>query len=534
LIVSLVPVDLLSKLREDGSTADLRARSVADETQCLDRGAVDEDVDLREVLRDVTDDLVVHGAVPAGDRLQLVVEVVDDLREWKLVVEDLAGVADEPLALEDAASSLGELHQVADVLLGTDDLDLHHRFTDRPDPRHVRKVGGVVDLDRGVVVEVDQVGDGGCGLDDVHAALALQTLLDDVHVEQAEEAAAEPEAEGLGVLHLERETRVVDVEFLDRLSKTLEVASLAAFASGGGVEVAEDHLLRLFVAREGDLGRFVLQGDGVAHPDVAERLDRCDDVTDLALFDLLQLLGERGVATEFGDREGPSRSHHPDLVADGDRTVEHADEHHHAPIVVVVGVEDQGAEPVGRGGRRIRELLADRVEQFGDSLAALRADVDGILGRETEHLLDLHRHAVGIRGGEIDLVHDRNELEVVLHREVRVGHGLGLHALGRIDHQHRAFAGGEGSTHLVGEVDVTRRVDEVQLVGLALVDVLDGDRGTLDGDPALSLEIHRIQHLVLARPVIDRLGRMQQPIGEGALAMVDVRDDGEVADLHAG
>ena len=45
--------------------------------------------------------------------------------------------------------------------------------------------------------------------------LALEALLDDLHVEQAEEAAAEPEPERDRALRLERERRVVEVELLD-------------------------------------------------------------------------------------------------------------------------------------------------------------------------------------------------------------------------------------------------------------------------------------------------------------------------------
>jgi hypothetical protein len=79
---------------------------------------------------------------------------------------------------------------------------------------------------------------------------------------------------------------------------------------------------------------------------------------------------------------------------------------------------------------------------------------------------------------------------------------------------------------------VTGRVDEVQLVGLALVDVLHGDRAGLDGDAALALQIHAVQQLGTRLAIADGLGGLQQPVGEGALAVVAVRDEGEVADGH--
>ena len=75
-------------------------------------------------------------------------------------------------------------------------------------------------------------------------------------------------------------------------------------------------------------------------------------------------------------------------------------------------------------------------------------------------------------------------------------------------------------------------IDEIQLEGLAIALVFDGDRGGLDGDSAFAFEIHRVEHLVSRFTIGDGLGGLQQTIGKRALAVVDVRDDGEVAYGH--
>ena len=54
-------------------------------------------------------------------------------------------------------------------------------------------------------------------------ALALEPLLDDLHVEHAEEAAAEAEAEGVGRLGLVGEARVVERELLESGPEVLEL-----------------------------------------------------------------------------------------------------------------------------------------------------------------------------------------------------------------------------------------------------------------------------------------------------------------------
>ena len=86
------------------------------------------------------------------------------------------------------------------------------------------------------------------GRDQVEAELPLEALLDDLHVQQAEEAAPEPEAERDGALGLERERGVVEVELLDRVAE--ERVVLAA----DRVDAGEDEALGLLVAGQ-RLGR---------------------------------------------------------------------------------------------------------------------------------------------------------------------------------------------------------------------------------------------------------------------------------------
>jgi hypothetical protein len=52
----------------------------------------------------------------------------------------------------------------------------------------------------------------------------------------------------------------------------------------------------------------------------------------------------------------------------------------------------------------------------------------------------------------------------------------------------------------------------------------------LDGDAALPLQIHVVQQLVALVALGDRPRQLQQPVGQRRLAVVDVRDDAEVAD----
>ncbi|MCY1407017.1 hypothetical protein D9M71_222990 [compost metagenome] len=75
-------------------------------------------------------------------------------------------------------------------------------------------------------------------------------------------------------------------------------------------------------------------------------------------------------------------------------------------------------------------------------------------------------------------------------------------------------------------------VDEVQLVGLAVLRlVVKGDAMRLDGDAALALQVHGVEDLRFHLAVGQAAAHLDEAVGQGRLAMVDVGDDGEIADM---
>ena len=106
--------------------------------------------------------------------------------------------------------------------------------------------------------------------------------------------------------------------------------------------------------------------------------------------------------------------------------------------------------------------------------------------------------------------------------------GLGLDPRDPAEHHHRPVEHAQRALDLDGEVDVAGGVDQVQLV----VAPLDGGGGRRDGDAALALLRHPV-HLGLAvvhlADLVDASGVEQEPLADGGLAGVDVRDHPDVA-----
>jgi hypothetical protein len=116
-------------------------------------------------------------------------------------------------------------------------------------------------------------------------------------------------------------------------------------------------------------------------------------------------------------------------------------------------------------------------------------------------------------------------------RGEKMRHRLRLDALRRVHHEHRALARLQGAVHLVAEVHVAGRVDQVDLVLLAPVAVDHAHGAGLDRDALLPFQIHGVEELLAHFPLGDGVGDLHQAVGQRALAVVDVGDDRKVANM---
>src|SRR5690606_15894100 len=469
-------------------------------------------------------DLIVERGVALRDRLQPVVEVEHHLVQRQLVDHKRAAADIGQLDLA-AATVLAQLDHAAEVFVGGQDGGLDPRLADGLDLHDVRQVGRVVQVDLGPVAQADRVDDRRRRRDQIEVELAAQALLNDLQVQQAQEAATEAEAQGGRARHLIGEAGVVQAQLADGGAQVLEV---------GGVDrkqAAENHRLDFLKALQGFGGRLLLVGDGVADGGVGDFLDLGGDEADLAGAKLLdgRVLGQEDA--DAIDQMGRAGLHHLDAHPRLQHAVEHAYQQHHAQVGVVPGVDQHGLQrsvdvALGRGQTR-----DDGLQHVLDADAGLGRAHDGVGGVDADDVLDLRPHPVRLGGGQVDLVQDRNDLVVVVYGLINVGQRLGLDPLRGVHHQDRAFTGRQRARHLIGEVDVARRIHQVQDVVLPVLGLVVQAHGLrLDGDAALFLDVHVVEHLLghFARGQAAR--ELDQAVGQGRLVVVDVGDHREIAD----
>ena len=142
---------------------------------------------------------------------------------------------------------------------------------------------------------------------------------------------------------------------------------------------------------------------------------------------------------------------------------------------------------------------------------------------------DLLGMLVRFCGRQVDFVEHGDDGQIMVDGHIQIGQGLRLDALGGVDEQHRAFAGGQCAGHLIGEVHVAGGVDHTERVFGAVKGPRHAHGLGFDGDATLLLDIHTVEEAIAHLSLGHNAAQLQDAVGHGRLAVVDVCDDTEVA-----
>ena len=195
-----------------------------------------------------------------------------------------------------------------------------------------------------------------------------------------------------------------------------------------------------------------------------------------------------------------------------------------------------------RTGERENEL-EERVQIVGGVVEAPLGDASAGVGVDDrklelrlggveidEQAVDLVEHGRDACVGPVDLVDADDRRQPGLERLLEHEAGLRQRPFRSIDQQHDAIDHGERPLDLAAEVGMSGRVDDVDLHSAVLDRRILGE----DRDSALALEregVHYPVHHLLVHAKDPAL--VEHGIDERGLAVIDVRDDGDVADVAA-
>ncbi len=237
--------------------------------------------------------------------------------------------------------------------------------------------------------------------------------------------------------------------------------------------------------------------DGVAHLHFARCFDAADDVAHIACFQFAAGLHFQFQHANFVGIVLASRVEKFHIVARAQRAVHHFEIGDNAAKTVEHRIENKALQRCVGVALWRRNAFYYGIENRLNAQARFAAGTNYLFAFAAEQVHNFVLHCVGHCALHVAFVHHGNYLEIMLDGHVEVADGLRLHALRCVYHQQCALASGYGAAHLVRKIDMPRRINQIQRVFFAVVGVFHLYGVAFDGDAALTLEVHIVQHLRL-------------------------------------
>ena len=220
-----------------------------------------------------------------------------------------------------------------------------------------------------------------------------------------------------------------------------------------------------------------------------------------------------------------------DFIAVFETAGKDTDMRNNAAVSIVKRVENKAFQRfVGTAFGR-RHECDNGFEQLRNAGAVFGGNQQSGFTGQTERVFKLLAAFVNHGVGQVDFIDNRNDFQAGIDGEVGVGDGLGFDTLRGIHQQDSAFTGVETARDFIVEIHMAGGVNQVQDIVLAVLRFIRHADGLgFDGDAALTLQVHAVQHLGIFGGV-NHPGHFQHAVGEGGFAVVDMGDDAKVSDI---
>ena len=417
--------------------------AVGEGRERIDLFAVEQYIQFDEVGWSETVHMPIKRGIAFRYRLEFVVEVNNDLAE-RHVEQQLHTVSGYIRLLDQlAAFAEAQGHDRSDIIGYRDDGCPDIRLFDAVYLRQIRHAGRVVYLYHIAVFGIDVITYIRYGGDDVHIELAVEALLDDLHMKQSEEPAAETKAQRHRTLGLESEGRIIQLQFLQRCPQVFVVLAFDR------IDSREDHRLRFLKTIDRFVARTGYMCDRVTHFYLCARLDARDNVAYVTCTDTLARAHVEFEDTYLVRIVLFAGIDEPHFITRVHCAVDHLEVSDDASETIENGVEDKALQRCVGVAYRCRDALDNGIQYLRNAFACTRRATQDICAVATDEVYDLIFHPLRHRIRHVAFIDDGNDLEVVLDRHVEIGYRLRLYTLRRIHHEHRSFAGGDRTAHFV-------------------------------------------------------------------------------------
>ena len=173
--------------------------------------------------------------------------------------------------------------------------------------------------------------------------------------------------------------------------------------------------------------------------------------------------------------------------------------------------------------------MDDLLEYLIHMQPGLGGNLRCIRGLNADHVLDLLDNTFRFRTWQIHLIDNRENVQIVIQRQIDVGKSLCLHTLSRIHHKDRPVAGRKTSGHFIIKVHMSRCVDQIENIFFPILCLIDGtNRLRFDCDASLPLQLHIIKNLGLHLPACQKSGLLNDPVRQSRFPVINMCNDAEI------
>ncbi len=195
------------------------------------------------------------------------------------------------------ATVANEVHHLANIIGGTNDGAIEERLFDVINGGGIRKVHRVVDnhlVAIGHVYFIDHTRVGG---NDVDFVLTTQAFLNNFHVQQPQEPAAEPEAQCHRTLRSKGEGRIIQRQLFETVFELFVLRSIHR------INATEHHGVHFLKTGKSFFGHLIFATDRVANPHIRTLFDVGNHIAGFPGLQTIQFLHRRRENAHFLDLE---------------------------------------------------------------------------------------------------------------------------------------------------------------------------------------------------------------------------------------
>ncbi len=366
-----------------------------------------------------------------------------------------------------------------------------------------------------------------CRSDNVQIIFPFQTFLDDLKMEKTQKSASEAKAQSSRCLRLINQRRIVQLKPLQCIPQILVIRTVRR------EHPAVNHGIDFFIPGECLITGFIVIRDRIAHAGMAHVLYGCRKVADHSGTQFIA--GHICAGTEisrFNHIVNGPRCHHLHLSPRPDAPVLQPDKYDNSLVGIINGIKNKCFKGSLRVAFRRRDLFNYGFKHLFYVYIVFCGDQRRILSFKAYHVLDLFYDSLRFRTGQVYLVDDRHDLQVVVYRHVNVGQRLRLDALSRIHHKDRPLAGRKTPRDLVIKVNMARGVYQVEHIFLTVLSIINNPHGLrLDGDAPFPFKVHIVKDLCLHLTACKKACSFDYAVRKSGLPVINVGYDTEISDV---